>query len=81
MLPNSKKCKVCKNLCKGRSNKIFCSIPCKNFYHKNLRYSSAKAGIRINEYLNRNHGILTEIISKNLFGILDKVKYQFGCFF
>ena len=45
--------------------KVFCSIVCKNYYHKNLRYASFKSAIRINEYLKRNHGILLEILGKN----------------
>ncbi|SOE23742.1 hypothetical protein SAMN06298216_4127 [Spirosomataceae bacterium TFI 002] len=62
----TKKCKVCGSDFTGRSNKVFCNVKCKNYYHKNLRYNSVKAAIRINEYLKRNHGILQEIIGKNL---------------
>ena len=80
---NAKKCKVCKMEFAGRSNKIFCSIKCKNFYHKNLRYASAKAAIRINEYLKRNHGILLEVLGKSLIqkkvyrNILEDKKFRF----
>ena len=63
---NTRKCRACSNGVFGRSNKVFCSIKCKNFYHKNLRYKSIKAAIRINEYLKRNHGILLEILGKNV---------------
>ncbi len=48
-----------------RANKMFCSVKCKNYYHRHLRFVSQKAAIRINEYLKRNHGILLEIIGKN----------------
>ncbi len=49
----------------GRSDKLFCSIKCKNYYHIHLRHASKKAAIRINEYLKRNHGILLEQLGKN----------------
>lgn len=49
----------------GRTDKKFCSIQCKNYYHVHLRYASKKAAIRINEYLKRNHGILLEFLGKN----------------
>jgi hypothetical protein len=48
-----------------RPNKLFCSVKCKNYYHRHLRFASQKAAIRINEYLKRNHGILLEVIGKN----------------
>jgi hypothetical protein len=49
----------------GRADKLFCSVKCKNTYHKKLRFASVKAAVRINEYLKRNHGILLEILGKN----------------
>ena len=58
-------CRICKTSFTGRANKVFCSVACKNFYHKNLRYASFKSAIRINEYLKRNHGILLEMLGKN----------------
>ena len=58
-------CIVCKKRVIGRSDKIFCSVNCKNYYHVNLRYVSSKAAKRINEYLKRNHGILLEILGKH----------------
>jgi predicted nucleic acid-binding Zn ribbon protein len=60
-----RKCLACSATVIGRNNKVFCSIKCKNFYHKKLRYKSVKAAIRINEYLKRNHGILLEALGKN----------------
>ena len=59
------KCKICKNEMSGRSDKLFCSIKCKNYYHIHLRHASKKAAILINEYLKRNHGILLEQLGKN----------------
>lgn len=48
-----------------RKGKIFCSVHCKNYYHRHLRFASKTAAIRINEYLKRNHGILLEVLGKN----------------
>ena len=60
-----RKCKICKAKIVGRSDKIYCSIRCKNVYHKKLRYASVQAAVRINEYLKRNHGILLEFLAGN----------------
>lgn len=60
-----KKCKICKTQFAGRSDKIFCTVKCKNVYHRHLRFASVKSAIRINEYLKRNHGILLELLGKN----------------
>lgn len=60
-----KKCKVCDKILRGRSDKIFCSIGCKNHYHKHLRYITKKAAIEINGYLKRNYAILWELLGRN----------------
>ena len=60
-----KKCKICKSKFSGRADKLFCTVKCKNVYHKKLRYASVNSAIRINEYLKRNHGILLEQLGKN----------------
>ncbi len=78
-----RKCKICKKGYLGRQNKVFCSVQCKNYYHKHLRYASFKAAIRINEYLKRNHGILLEQLGKNKTqmtvyrNILEDKKFRF----
>ena len=59
------KCKICKTEVEGRSDRKFCSIKCKNYYHVHLRYASKRAAIRINEYLKRNYGILLEQLGRN----------------
>jgi endogenous inhibitor of DNA gyrase (YacG/DUF329 family) len=59
------KCKICKKEVEGRTDKKFCSVTCKNYYHIHLRHASKQAAIRINEYLKRNHGILLEQLGKN----------------
>ncbi len=59
------KCKVCRKEFTGRSNKIFCSINCKNIYHARLRSATNKAVVSINKKLHRNRSILLEIMGKN----------------
>ena len=58
-------CKICVKPIKGRSDKIFCSVYCKNTYHKKLRYAAKLAAIEINGYLKRNYVILLEVLSTN----------------
>lgn len=79
----NKTCKICKKILRGRTDKIFCSVACKNYYHTNLRKASGKAAEQINEYLKRNHGILLELLGKNKSQIkiyrtlLEQKKFRF----
>lgn len=57
-----KKCKICKIIITGRSDKIFCSVKCKNIYHKDLRIIAQTAGIQIDRFLKRNYKILFELM-------------------
>lgn len=59
------KCKICKKEIIGRSDKIFCSIKCKNYYHVNLRKVTAIAVKEIDTKLHRNRSILLEILGKH----------------
>lgn len=58
------KCKICKKTIVGRSDKKFCSIKCKNYYHVNLRKVTAEAVKEIDKKLHRNRSILLEILGK-----------------
>ena len=60
------KCKICNKILKGRSDKKFCSIRCKNYYHVNLRKVTALAVKEIDIILHRNRSILLEVLGKNL---------------
>lgn len=60
----NKKCKICSKKIVGRSDKIFCSVKCKNYYHINLRRVTDKAVESINKKLHRNRAILLEIMGK-----------------
>ncbi|MGB5464089.1 MAG: hypothetical protein WBM92_12035, partial [Aureibaculum sp.] len=59
------KCKVCKKNLKGRKDKIFCSIECKNYYHTNLRRVTDAAAKELDKILHRNRSILLELLGKN----------------
>lgn len=64
MVIKMKKCKICNNRVVGRSDKLFCSIRCKNYYHTNLRRVTNKASEKIDDILHRNRSILLEITGK-----------------
>ncbi len=60
------KCKLCKTQMKGRSDKLFCSIGCKNEYHTRLRQVTKVATANTDRILHRNRSTLLEILGKNL---------------
>ena len=78
-----RKCKICQKLLHGRTDMIFCSVGCKNHYHKNVRYISKTAAIEINGYLKRNYAILWELLGENKTQVkiyrnqLEKKKFRF----
>lgn len=57
-------CKVCQTELTGRSDQIFCSLVCKNYYHLELRKLSAKIASTIDRILHRNRSILLELMGK-----------------
>jgi len=61
----SRKCKICSKNVVGRSDKLFCSIRCKNYYHTNLRRVTNEAAYKIDLILHRNRSILLELLGKN----------------
>ena len=76
-------CKMCKAQMKGRSDKQFCSIACKNEYHIKLRQVTNKATMSTDRILHRNRSILLEVMGKNTKQkkvdrtMLDKKKFNF----
>lgn len=80
----SKTCKWCKSKLNGRSDKIFCSINCKNNYHVKLRQVTGIVTAPVDKILHRNRSILLEIMGKNKVQIkiermvLDKKKFNFN---
>ena len=76
-------CKMCKKLLVGRSDKVFCSLDCKNEYHVKLRRVTRKATHNIDKILHRNRSILLELMGKNAYSkklprqLLDKKKFNY----
>ena len=60
----SKKCKMCKKVVRGRSDKIFCSISCKSIYHNKLKSVNQTITQEIDKILHRNRAILLEVLGK-----------------
>jgi hypothetical protein len=77
------KCKICSTQFAGRSDKKFCSVRCKNYYHVNLRRATDKAVKEIDTILHRNRSILLEIVGENVVQkkidklTLEKKKFNF----
>ena len=77
------KCKICKKKLKGRVDKKFCSIECKNYYHVNLRRVTNIETKELDLILHRNRSILLELLGKNNFQkkinrvVLAKKKFNF----
>lgn len=59
-------CKICSNVVVGRTDKLFCSIRCKNYYHTNLRRVTKQVTPHIDRILHRNRSILLELLGKRL---------------
>jgi hypothetical protein len=78
-----RKCKICSKPIIGRSDKVFCSVRCKNYYHTNLRKVTDIAVKEINKILHRNRSILLEVMGKRKIQIkinrieLDKKKFNY----
>ena len=79
----TRKCKVCSNEITGRTDKLFCSTKCKNYYHLNLRKATKQATEQIDKILHRNRSILLELMGKNKTQIkikrivLEKKKFNY----
>jgi len=77
------KCKICKKQFVGRTNKLFCSTKCKNYYHRNLKRVTDIEVQDINTILHRNRSILLEVLGKRKIQIkvkrmvLVKKKFHF----
>ena len=77
------KCKISNKTIRGRSDKKFCSVRCKNYYHINLRKATTIAVKEINTILHRNRSILLEVLGKKKTQIkiprivLEKKKFNF----
>jgi len=80
---SKRKCKICGTPITGRSDKIFCSVKCKNIYHHRLRKNTEIAVKNIDKILHRNRSILFELMGKQKKQIkvdrieLDKKKFNY----
>ena len=59
---NNITCKVCKIPISGRSDKVFCSLKCKNEYHLELKKSIPIEIKEVDKILFRNRSILYELL-------------------
>ena len=81
---NKKKCIICKKEFTGRTDKIFCSLPCKNEYNVKLRRTTTKATKKVDDILHRNRSILLELMGNRTTQtsvdrmVLDKKKFNFS---
>jgi hypothetical protein len=57
---------MCGTQMKGRSDKMFCSLGCKNEYHIQLRQVTGQATHATDKILHRNRSILLEVMGKNI---------------
>jgi len=76
-------CKICEKPLKGRRDKKFCSLGCKNEYHAQIHRDNVQATAQIDAILHRNRIILKEILGDNVKQkkvkrvLLDKNKFNF----
>ena len=83
-MSTQKSCRLCKRPVRGRADKKFCSIACKNEYHVRLRRATAIVVRETDKILHRNRSILLEILGKNKVQkkiprlLLDKKKFRFA---
>ncbi len=79
-----RKCKLCKSNFEGRSDKVFCSLNCKAYYHIKLSKVTNQATESIDKILHRNRSTLLEIMGKNAISkkvdkvLLDEKKFNYS---
>ncbi|MCC6815964.1 MAG: hypothetical protein IT267_06095 [Saprospiraceae bacterium] len=69
------KCKLCKSLFTGRSDKKYCSLVCKNDYNFKLRKTTLQAVSLTDNILHRNRSILLEIMGKSTLSMKIRREY------
>ena len=80
-------CQHCTSKMTGRSDKKFCSVKCKNDFHKQLRTFNKNVLSKIDGILHRNYAILVEITNQQKHNNikvprlqLDKAGFNFNYF-
>ena len=56
-----RKCAHCNKILKGRADKKYCNLQCKNRYASQMRFQNLPIRQRIDRFLHRNHTILVEL--------------------
>lgn len=83
MTTTKRRCRLCKTPFSGRTDKIFCTLACKNEYHVRLRRATAIVVRETDKILHRNRSILLEIMGKNKTQkkvdrlVLEKKKFRY----
>jgi len=62
---NMRQCVICNRRLVGRSDKVFCDIKCKNYYHREIRMSARTALDETVSILRKNYIILTGLMGEN----------------
>ncbi len=55
---NHRQCLICEKQLHGRSDKVFCDIHCKNYYHSEVRKTTRSITSETIRFLKRNYTIL-----------------------
>lgn len=62
---SNRKCRMCKREVYGRSDKLYCSLNCKNSYYAGLEKTTRKRTYVIDQILHRNRNILLRLLGVN----------------
>lgn len=72
-----RQCVICEKQLYGRSDKRFCTIKCKNFYHGEVRRSMKTVNAETMKILTKNAVILTGIMGKECdHFVIDKLSLE-----
>lgn len=59
------KCKICKKPVFGRSDKVYCSIYCKNQFHISQKQKRRILAAKIDGQLHNNYDILSQVLGRS----------------
>lgn len=58
----TRNCVVCEKIIHGRSDKVFCSLKCKNHYHLTFKKEKKSAAFQIDSILTKNYQIIAGLM-------------------
>lgn len=61
-ITSKRTCVVCEKIIYGRSDKVFCSLSCKNHYHLTFKKEKRSAAFHIDAILTRNYQIIAGLM-------------------